>query len=363
MTDAPVPARYYPPGGDAHGHPVRLTWEAGSLLVLRDDGPTLRAPAATLAVEARGFNHEQWALSWPGGDNAPHLLIVADREAAPLKQVAPPLFRQGERDRRAGRRRLSAGLALLILLPVLLLALLLLSLEPLTDRVVAHIPPEVERQIGEAMLLRTRAEGPMIEDGPAEAALQAIAARLTRPGEKLDFHLARRPDINAFAAPGGVVVVNSALLQAARNAEEVAGVLAHEITHVTLRHSLQQVARSAGLRLIAAAVLGDYGGISGWAAQLGALKFSRDAEREADLHALDRLIENGIDPQGLPAFFETLARQQAAGSLRPPVLFSTHPATAERIEALRAHLAGRTRVATTPIDIDWEAVRAALASP
>lgn len=363
MTDAPVPARYYPPGGDAHGHSVRLAWEADSLQILRDDGPALRAPATALAVEARGFNHEQWALTWSEGGSALHLLIVADREAAPLKQVAPSLFRQGEQRRRAGRRRLGAGLILLVLLPVLLASLLLLSLGPLADRVVEHIPPEVERQIGEAMLIRTRAEGPMIEDGPAQTAVQAIAARLTRPGEKLDFHLARRPDINAFAALGGVVVVNSALLQAARNAEEVAGVLAHEIAHVELRHGLQQVARSAGLRLIMAAVLGDYASLSGWAAQLGELKFSRDAEREADLRALDRLIETGIDPQGLPAFFETLSRQEAAGTLRPPVLFSTHPAPAERIEALRTALAGRPGTPVQPIGIDWKSVRAALATP
>ncbi|KAB2963759.1 M48 family metallopeptidase, partial [Zoogloea sp.] len=319
MTEAPVPARYYPPDGEAHGHPVRLAWEAGTLLVLRDDGPCLRAPEDTLAVEARGFNHEQWALSWPEGGGR-HLLIVADRDATPLKRVAPALFRPGERQRRAGRRRLGMGLALLVLLPLLLGGLLLLSLGPVADRVVDHIPPEVERQIGEAVLARTRAEGPLIEDGPAHAALQAIAGRLTRPGEKLDFYLARRPGINAFAAPGGVVVVNSALLEAARNAEEVAGVLAHEIAHVELRHSLHQLARSAGLRIIVAALFGDYGSLGGWAAQLGELKFSRDAEREADLRALDRLTETGIDPQGLPAFFETLSRQEGADGLRPPAL-------------------------------------------
>lgn len=362
MSDAPLPARYYPPGGDAHGHPVRLAWEDGGLLILRDDGPGLRAPQHALTVEARGFNHEQWALSWPHGDGT-HLLMVADRDAAPLKRVAPALFQAGEQHRRAGRRRLGSGLALLLLLPIVLAGLLLFSLDPVVDRVVDHIPPEVEQQIGAAVLARTRAEGPLIEDGPAHAALQAIAARLSRPGEKLDFYLARRPEINAFAAPGGVVVVNSALLKEARSAEEVAGVLAHEIAHVALRHSLHQLARSAGLRLIVAAVFGDYGTLGGWAAQLGELKFSRDAEREADLHALDRLAETGIDPRGLLAFFDTLSRQEAAGGLRAPALFSTHPATAERIEALRAALAGRPQSATQPIGIDWESVRAALARP
>lgn len=362
MSDAPLPARYYPPGGDAHGHAVRLAWDDGSLLILRDDGPGLRVPQHALTVEARGFNHEQWALSWPQDDSA-HLLMVADRDIAPLKRVAPGLFQVGEQHRRAGRRRLGAGLALLVLLPLVLAGLLLLFLDPVVDRVVDHIPPEVEQQIGAVVLARTRAEGPLIEDGPAHAALQAIATRLARPGEKLDFYLAQRPTINAFAAPGGVVVVHSALLKEARSAEEVAGVLAHEIAHVELRHSMHQLARAAGLRLIVAALFGDYGTLGGWAAQLGELKFSRDAEREADLRALDRLAETGIDPQGLLAFFETLSRQEGADGLRPPALFSTHPATAERIEALRAVLARRPQSAAQAIGIDWQNVRTALAAP
>jgi hypothetical protein len=136
----------------------------------------------------------------------------------------------------------------------------------------------------------------MVESGPAYDALQTIGRRLTRPGETLQFHLAERPDINAFAAPGGVVVVHTALMRQARSAEEVAGVLAHEIAHVELRHSLQQIVRSAGLQVIAAALFGDYTALGRWAAQLGALKFSRDAEREADQRALERLAEARIDP-------------------------------------------------------------------
>lgn len=351
MSDTPVPARFYPAGGDAHGHPARLTWRGHTLTVMTEGAPALQISADALQAEARGFNHGQWALSWAEGD-ARHLLIVDDSVAAPLRAVMPALFRGSERHKQRNNRRFHLGLALLVALPLLLLGAALRALDPLTDQIVAHVPASVEQHIGEAVLARTRLEGPMVESGPAYDALQTIGRRLTRPGETLQFHLAERPDINAFAAPGGVVVVHTALMRQARSAEEVAGVLAHEIAHVELRHSLQQIVRSAGLQVIAAALFGDYTALGRWAAQLGALKFSRDAEREADQRALERLAEARIDPRGLLAFFRTLARVDAERGALPPLL-STHPASAERSAWLEAAIAARPPGTPLPIGIDW----------
>lgn len=351
MSDAPVPARFYPAGGDAHGHPALLAWQGSSLQVMPEDAPALQVPAARLHVEARGFNHSQWALSWADGD-ASHLLIVDDSVVAPLRAVMPALFQRGEHHKRRGNRLFHLGLAVLVLLPLLLLGGALLALDPLTDRVVAHVPASVEQHIGEAVLARTRLDGPMIESGPAYDALQAIGRRLARPGEKLQFHLAERPDINAFAAPGGVVVVHTALMHQAGSAEEVAGVLAHEIAHVELRHSLRQIVRSAGLRVVVAALFGDYAALGGWAAQLGELKFSRDAEREADRHGLQRLAEAHIAPRGLLDFFRTLARQDGSEK-HLPALLSTHPASAERSAWLEAAIAAAPHPAVQPLAIDW----------
>ena len=241
------------------------------------------------------------------------------------------------------------------------LAGLMLAIEPLADRVVAHTPAAVEAQIGDAVLARTRAEGRMITDGPAFEALQTIGKRLARPGETLQFHLAGRADINAFAAPGGVVVVYSGLMKKAASAEEVAGVLAHEIAHVELRHSLRQLVKSAGLRVILAAAAGDYAALGGWAAQLGELKFSRDAEREADARGLERLAEARIAPGGMLRFFETLAQLEAERPGQLPALFSTHPATAERLTRLRAAVPPGSAAPTEAIAVDWPAVQRALA--
>lgn len=356
MSDAPIPARFYPAGGEAHGHPARLGWQDGALLVQPEDSPTRRVDAAALRVEARGFNHSQWALQWNDADGG-HLLMVDDAFIAPLRDAAPALFSGGSRVKRSTHRRFGAAILFLVALPLLLLATFFLSIDSLAERIVEHIPPSVERQIGEIVLARTRADGNMIEQGPAYEALRTIGKRLARPSEKLEFHLVRNPDINAFAAPGGIVVVYSGLIDKSTSAEELAGVLAHEIAHVELRHSLRQLVKSAGLRVIVATLLGDYGGLGGWAAQLGELKFSRDAEREADLHGLARLREAHIDPAGMPRFFETLSKSEGG---RIPALFSTHPASAERLDTLQQAIASGRTSPVEPIAVDWPAVRKSL---
>ena len=357
MSQPPIPARFYPAGGSAHGHPALVELAGDALRVLPEDSPPRQVPLAGLQAATRGFNHGQWAIAWAAEGGGQHMLLIDEAAVGPLRAEAPALFAGGEGARRRSSRRFLVGIALLALVPLLVVVALLTSLDHLTDRVVSHIPPSVERQIGAAVLARTRLEGPLIESGPAFQAVQTIGQRLARPGETLEFHLADRPEINAFAAPGGVVVVNSGLLKKAASAEEVAGVLAHEIAHVELRHSLRQIVRSAGLRVIFGALAGDYDALGGWAAQLGELKFSRDAEREADRRGLERLAEARVDPAGMLRFFETLEQAEGgsvAGKL--PAVLSTHPATQERIAWLREAVAALGNGPVEPITIDWRSV-------
>jgi predicted Zn-dependent protease len=135
--------------------------------------------------------------------------------------------------------------------------------------------------------------------------------------------------------PGGVIVVHTGLIRATRRPEELAGVLAHEVQHVEQRHSLKAVIKEAGLRGLWAALSGDLGGtLAGQAAlELGALRFSRDAEREADARGFETLVARDIDPAGMVDFFGTMAQRTGAS---PPAWLSTHPASEARQELLRA---------------------------
>ena len=190
---APIPARFYPAGGDAHGHPALVELVGDVLQVLPADSPPRQVPLTGLQAATRGFNHSQWAIAWPAESGGQHMLLIDEAAVGPLRAVAPALFAGGEGVRRRSSRRFLVGITLLALVPLLVVVALLASLDHLTDRVVARIPPSVERQIGAAVLARTRLEGRLIDQGPAFEAVQAIGRRLARPGETLEFHLAERP--------------------------------------------------------------------------------------------------------------------------------------------------------------------------
>jgi beta-barrel assembly-enhancing protease len=153
------------------------------------------------------------------------------------------------------------------------------------------------------------------------------------------------PEVNAFALPGGFLYVNRGLLEAAENEAEVAGVLAHEIAHVAARHGIEQASKGeflnyASLPLI---FLGGWGGyiiqqIAGVAVPLTFLKFSRNAESEADRLGAQYMWATGYDPTALISFFEKLQSRQGSNGRKGggiAKVFSTHPMTADRITNVR----------------------------
>ena len=153
-------------------------------------------------------------------------------------------------------------------------------------------------------------------------------------------------DVNAFALPGGHLYVNRGLVEAAENEAELAGVVAHEIAHVTARHGVEQSSKGqivnfASIPLI---FLGGWGGyiaqqVAGLAVPLGFLKFSRGAEKEADRLGAQYMWAAGYDPNAMITFFEKL---QAKDKKKPGTLakvFSTHPMTGDRITEVQGLLA------------------------
>ena len=154
--------------------------------------------------------------------------------------------------------------------------------------------------------------------------------------------------VNAFALPGGFFYVNSGLILRAQEESELAGVMAHEISHVTARHGTKQATKGELIQLGAMAAMivvpygwagyGIYQGMN-LAIPLTFLKFSRDAEREADFLGIQYMYKAGYDPNAYVTFFE---RIQADEKRRPgtiPKFFSTHPPTPERIELAQKEIA------------------------
>ncbi|HVN38469.1 MAG TPA: M48 family metallopeptidase [Myxococcota bacterium] len=161
------------------------------------------------------------------------------------------------------------------------------------------------------------------------------------------FHVVEDPEVNAFAAPAGYVYVNTGTILAAANASELAGVIAHEVGHVALRHIANNYNKQRGagilyqLGAVAASIFVPGPGaaaaqLGGQLAAMGVLNsFSRQAESEADAFAVKVMPVAGWNPEGLVSFFKTL-QQQTKGGGRPPEFLSSHPATESRIEATSA---------------------------
>lgn len=149
-------------------------------------------------------------------------------------------------------------------------------------------------------------------------------------------------EVNAFALPGGFLYVNRGLLEAAENEAEVAGVMAHEIAHVTARHGIEQASKGQLLQWgsLPLIFLGGLGGfiiqqVAGIALPLTFLKFSRGAEKEADRLGAQYMWASGYDPNALITFFEKLQGQEKRKPGTLEKVFSTHPMTGDRIKEVR----------------------------
>ncbi len=175
-------------------------------------------------------------------------------------------------------------------------------------------------------------------------------------------------EVNAFALPGGFFYVNSGLILAADNEAELAGVMAHEIAHVAARHATKNMTRaqiwnmaSVPLIFIGGPVAYAISEVAGLAVPLGFLKFSRDAEREADLLGLEYDYASGYDPEAFVEFFEKLGIEKKKPNLIAKA-FATHPMNAERIEAaqeeIRKYLPDRAEYVVDTSE--FEAVKARL---
>jgi predicted Zn-dependent protease len=161
------------------------------------------------------------------------------------------------------------------------------------------------------------------------------------------FYVINAPDPNAFAIPGGYIFITTGLIVLAENEQEIAGVLSHEISHVTARHVSQLIERSKRLNIasmvaILAAMLAGGGGAGSQAATAMAmataealvLKYTREMEVDADQNSLNYLIKAGYDPNGMITFLNKIVRMSLALAPKIPSYLSTHPAAEDRLSLL-----------------------------
>jgi beta-barrel assembly-enhancing protease len=207
---------------------------------------------------------------------------------------------------------------------------------------------EQDIEIGKQSAAEAEKQLPMLRDAATDRYVERIVLALAAqaPGAKFPYHAKAVNDatINAFALPGGPTYVNRGLIEAARNEDELAGVMAHEIAHVALRHGTHQASKA----YLAQAGLGILGGLLGQDSATTAqvvnvvgglglnalfLKYSRDAESEADATGAQIMARAGYDPNAMADFFALLREKGDQGKVA--TFFSDHPAPADREAKIR----------------------------
>lgn len=342
-----IPARAYGPGLPSAGQAVVLTVSTAGLRCRDDSVP--RVPAwPRLRARRGGFNDGTLYLEWDSPEG-PVSLTIDDATASQQVLAHLPRPAESRRENRATRRMAWLAIALLVGVPLLLVGVIVWQSGRIVDWAVSRIPPDVEMRLGREAFEQQRGTLELAEDHPALPMLRELGARLTQGSVyTYEFHVARDDAINAFAMPGGFIVFHSGLLAQADSAEEVAGVLAHEIQHVERRHALRGLVHAAGWRAMLAIVLGDTTGslASGWIVRLGDLRFSRSQETEADRLGIERLVAHEIDPHGMAVFFRKLSREGP----NVPAWLSTHPSSEERFLDIESRLPDATRFPPLPYD-------------
>ncbi len=228
-------------------------------------------------------------------------------------------------------------------LATLIIAGAVYSLPRLAASSVHLVPMEWEQSLGRIVVRSLAAD--RCPGGEGQQALKALAARLSAagdPGVPLELRVVRDPGQNAFAAPGGQIVILSGLIDSASTAEEVAGVLAHEIAHVTERHPMAGILRAASLNLVFSALLGDVTALGSLATALGEhltnLSYSRDDEATADAMAVRMLNQADIRGEDFAAFFDHLDGNDNVGLAG---YFSSHPNPDSRADLIAGTTRGR----------------------
>ena len=321
-------------------------------ITFRKDASNVLLPLDRLEVSLGGasdrivfFKHPDipdWTVFTSDLTVVQHPILVRDpRLGAQISQVKK-------------RRLVGWGVSAAILLTIIVgLAGLYVTRDRITHSLAEKIPADWEVTLGEKVFDNAVSGKNVLEDADLLDQLEMLTGPLlVGIGDleyDLHFHIIEDSSVNAFAIPGGNVVLHTGLLLAAEGPEEVAGVLAHEIAHVTERHGFRNIIGSAGLFMVVQLMIGDASGVLAVIADNSAFlmnkKFSRDFEREADDKGWDYLVQAGIHPEGMVGFFrkmkeeeERIAEESPLGEIGEVMsLLSTHPATDERI----AHLEGK----------------------
>lgn len=208
-----------------------------------------------------------------------------------------------------------------------------------------------ERKMGSADAAQVDSSVPLVRDSVIDVFVTALgrsmASRTSRADLDWQFRVVNSHDVNAFALPGGFIYVNRGAIEQADRLDELAGIMGHEIGHVVRRHSVKQLQQdergAAGLVLLCTLTRACRSVAGRVAIRVGAdamtAHYSQHDEAEADEEGVNNTLRAGLDPEGLPSFFQKLLDTQATEPSAVEAFFSTHPTDQSRITATQRQIA------------------------
>lgn len=366
-------------GRSPRRHEVALSLSPRQLTLTLPEGPThnwqytdlsLRAPAKS----GKPPFHLEHTVNEIKGDRLETLVIEDPVFLKSLREITAVSLHPSLRPVSGLKRGLLIVAALIV--PFFLYGLWTLGIPKLADRVAIQVPTSWEEKLGNSILETLPKALAPVSRPEQEKALNAIVARLLSafPNQPYNIrvHISPHKMVNAAAFPGGPIIVFQGLLNKAETPEELAGVLAHEIQHVALRHSTRGILRSMASSILLTLITGDVNGsmsaVLEVAGGLEGLAHSRAMERQADAKGMDMILAADIDPAGMITMFEKLQ------ALEQPVIpaskteepeddstswtdyLSTHPAGKGRVSEMQKQVVMAGKKSYTPLlpHLDWK---------
>lgn len=352
---------WYFDGRTARRHAAEVEVRPSELRLTLEGGTALRWSYEELR-QTQGSRPGEPVRLERGPDPAETLVVEDHSFVAALQEIAPAFASRFTRPVQTKRRDLwLMGAGFLALLA--LLAAYFRGMPVLAARVAAKIPPAWEAKLGERLVASVVSTERVCRHPEIASAVEAIVQRLVG-GEAYPYRfqvtVADVPIVNAFAAPGGYIVVYRGLLQDTESPEELAGVLAHEMQHVIQQHGTRSVLRTVPLRLMLAGLVGDMEfleNLMGTAATAAALRFNREDESSADREGMLMLQRAGVDPQGMVRLFRKMS--QESGSIpKWTEYLLTHPHPEERLRQVERISGGfRGEIRPLPGAAQWARLR------
>jgi Zn-dependent protease with chaperone function len=334
-------ARYLD-GVSAQTQQVTLMPTAHGLELRRADGALVVWAYADITQTQGSYRGEQVRLE--RGRAPVQALVVDDVDILTAMHDVAPRAAQRFHDPRLRSRRPMFVIFALVAAVALGAGIYFIAIPAAATFAAERVPVSWEEQLGEVVVGSLTESKQVCTNAAVARAVDDIVARLaaTVPDNPYTFRVSvvRQNALNAFAAPGGHIVVFSGLLRRTDSPEQLAGVLAHEMSHVLRRHGTKSLFHDVSTSIFFSAIAGDASGamrmVLDSAKTLGRLRYSRQAETEADVAGVRMLAAAHIDPRGMLSFFEKLQKREANTGGAALAYLSNHPLTSERIATLKA---------------------------